>query len=119
MFDITQLFISTAYAQGAALAAPAQGGSISELLGPQAMVFVGILVLFYFLMIRPQQQKLTQHNAMLKKLQKGDQIVTAGGVVGTVFKADDGENIIVEIADNVRVKIVRSTISSVVIKPTV
>ena len=80
---------------------------------PLILVF-GIM---YFLLIRPQQKKLKEHQAMVAALRRGDQVVTSGGIVGRVTKVKDTENEIeVEIAPGVNVRVVRSTITSVVSK---
>jgi preprotein translocase subunit YajC len=126
MFTLANIFVGTAWADAAGTVANVSGTATaaapvasvgSDLMGPQAIVFGIILVIFYFLMIRPQQQKIEQHNALLKKLQRGDQIVTAGGIHGTIHKMDGDDHVMVEIADGVRVKIVRSTITDLVKKP--
>ena len=105
------MFITPAYAQ----AAPAAGGA--DFLGGQfgmLLPLVAMFVIFYFLMIRPQQKRLKDHQALLKSIRRGDTIVTTGGLIGKVIKANDADaEIEVEIADNVRVKIVRSMISDV------
>jgi len=76
-----------------------------------------IFAIMYFLLIRPQQRKLKDHQAMVTALRRGDQIVTSGGLIGKVTKVKDGENEVeVEIATGVNVRVVRSTISSVVSK---
>ena len=76
-----------------------------------------IFVVFYFFMIRPQQQKQKEQKTMLEALRRGDRVVTAGGIIGTVAKVDDRQEVQVEIADNVRVRVVRSTITTVLAKP--
>lgn len=76
-----------------------------------------IFLIMYFLLIRPQQKKLKEHQAMVAALRRGDQVVTQGGLIGKVTKVKDevGE-IEVEIAPNVNVRVVRSTVSSVLNK---
>jgi preprotein translocase subunit YajC len=74
-----------------------------------------IFVIMYFLMIRPQQQRLKQHKEMIDNVRRGDTVVTAGGIVGKVAKApgkDDAE-ITVEIADGLQVRVVKSTLTEV------
>ncbi|MDX2027152.1 MAG: preprotein translocase subunit YajC [Alphaproteobacteria bacterium] len=71
-----------------------------------------IFAVFYVLLIRPQQKKIEQHNVMLKTLRRGDRVITGGGIVGTVNKLEGDDYLIVEIADNIRVKVLRSTITS-------
>jgi preprotein translocase subunit YajC len=68
----------------------------------------------YFLLIRPQQKKLKEHQAMVAALRRGDEIVTSGGIVGRVVRVKESENEIeVEIASNVTVRVVRSTVQTV------
>jgi preprotein translocase subunit YajC len=104
------MFATPAFAQAAG-GAGAAGGLIS---------FVPIILIFaimYFLMIRPQQKKVKEHRAMVEALRRGDQVVTAGGMIGKVTKVEDGKaEVEVEIAPNVRVRVVRTTISQVVSK---
>lgn len=76
-----------------------------------------IFAIMYFLLIRPQQKKLKEHQEMVAALRRGDQVVTQGGVIGKVTKVkDDANEIEVEIAQGVSVKVVRSTITSVLNK---
>ena len=76
-----------------------------------------VFAIMYFLLIRPQQKKLKEHQAMVSALRRGDQVVTAGGIVGRVTKVKDTENEVeVEIAQGVNVRVVRSTITTVVSK---
>ncbi|MCL4152711.1 UNVERIFIED_CONTAM: hypothetical protein GTU68_047529 [Idotea baltica] len=70
----------------------------------------------YFLLIRPQQQKLKQHQAMVAALRRGDQVVTQGGLIGKVSKVKDDGELEVEISDGVKVRVVRSTIAQVLNK---
>lgn len=80
---------------------------------PLILVF-GIM---YFLLIRPQQRKLKEHQSMVAALRRGDQVVTGGGLIGRVTKVKEGENEIeVEVAPGVNVRVVRSTVTSVVSK---
>ena len=72
---------------------------------------------FYFLLIRPQQKKSKDHRTMLGALRRGDRVVTGGGIVGTVNKVLSPEEVEVDIAQGVRVRVLRSTISSVLAKP--
>jgi len=81
--------------------------------------FVPLLLIFgimYFLLIRPQQQKMKQHKKMIESLRRGDQVVTQGGLIGKVTKVKDENEAEVEIADGVKVRIVRSTIAQVTSK---
>jgi preprotein translocase subunit YajC len=99
------------------LISPAYGQDIAGALGPatQFLPLVLIFGVFYFLLIRPQQQKQKEMKAMLLALKRGDKVVTGGGIVGVVQKVKDGSNEIeVEIAPTVRVTVVRETIASVI-----
>ncbi len=81
--------------------------------------FIPLILIFaimYFLMIRPQQQQRKQHTAMIGALRRGDQVVTAGGLICKVTKVKDEAEVEVELADGVRVRVVRSTIAQVMNK---
>jgi preprotein translocase subunit YajC len=108
------MLISPAFAQDTAAGGPlAMLGSAGQFL-PLVLIF-GV---FYFLLIRPQQQKAKEAKRMLSELKRGDRVVTGGGILGTVTKpprAEDRE-IEVEVAANTRISVLRETISSV-IKP--
>ena len=101
--------ISDAYAQGAA--APAQPSMMSYLLLPL------MLVAFYFLLIRPQQKRAKEHQNLLSKLSSGDEVVTAGGILGKITEVGDAF-VTVEIADGVKVKLQKSQITQLVPKGT-
>jgi preprotein translocase subunit YajC len=76
--------------------------------------FILIFAVFYFMIIRPQSKRQKEHQALVKSLQKGDQVVTAGGLHGTIHSiSDESEVVTLEIADKVRVKINRASISRV------
>jgi preprotein translocase subunit YajC len=76
-----------------------------------------VFLIMYFLLIRPQQKKLKEHQALVAALRRGDQVVTSGGLIGRVTKVKDNDNEIeVEIAPGVNVRVVRSTVQSVVSK---
>jgi preprotein translocase subunit YajC len=79
----------------------------------QMAPLVLLFAIFYFLLIRPQQQRAKQHQAMVNAVRRGDSVVTAGGLVGRVAKVKDDGEILVEIADNVQVRVVKSTLSDV------
>lgn len=76
-----------------------------------------MFVIFYFLLIRPQQKKLKTHQEMLKNIRRGDRVVTNGGLIGTVSKVTSDQELQVEIADGVKVRVVRSMIADVPAKP--
>jgi len=101
------MFISPAYAQGL-------GGSADTLV--QMLPIVLIIVVMYFLLMRPQQQKAKQLREMLAALRRGDRVVTGGGIIGTIAKVVNDDEVLVEIAEGVRVRVARSTISSVLAK---
>jgi preprotein translocase subunit YajC len=101
--------IPEAYAQAGA-ASP--GGQLAPLL-----MMVVFIVIFYFLLIRPQQKKAKEHADMLGKLAAGDEVVTAGGIVGKVIAVGDGF-VTIEIAESVQVKVQKFQVSSLVPKGT-
>ena len=113
MMDLLDLLISPAHAQAAAPAA--SGGLFGGGLG---MLFPLILIgIMYFLMIRPQMKRQKEHGAMLGKLAVGDEVITNGGIAGTVRELGD-HFIAVEIADNVRIRVQKSAIANVLPKGT-
>jgi preprotein translocase subunit YajC len=97
--------VNMAYAQGAAGAADA-GSPMMSFVVP--MIFM--VVIFYFLLIRPQQKKAKEHKALLDNLKKGDRIITSGGMIGTIVTIDD-QIVNVEIADKVRIEMGRPYIA--------
>lgn len=101
------MFISPAYAQTAA-----DGPSLISTMIP----FVLIFAIMWLLLIRPQQKKMKEHRAMVEALRRGDQVVTSGGIIGKVAKVREDGEVEVEIAPNVTVRVLRSTISNVVSK---
>ncbi len=82
----------------------------------QFVPLILIFVIMYFLLIRPQQKKLKEHKAMVEALRRGDQVVTQGGLIGKVAKVKDNDEIEVELAEGVKVRVVRSTIAQVLSK---
>ncbi len=102
------MLISPAYAQGI-------GGGDGTLVSLLPLVL--IFVVFYFLLIRPQQKKVKAHRALVGALHRGDRVVTGGGLIGTVSKVISDNELQIEISDGVRVKVVRSTIQDVISKP--
>ncbi|SEW00913.1 preprotein translocase subunit YajC [Aliiroseovarius sediminilitoris] len=101
------MFATPAFAQAAG--APA-GGLLNSILVPMLLVFA----IMYFFMIRPQQKKMKEHQAMLGALRKGDQVITQGGLIGKVLRVKDDSEVEVEIATGVKVRVVRSTIVKVI-----
>lgn len=105
------MFISEAYAQAAA---PAAGG-LENL--QQFLPLVLIFVVFYFLLLRPQQKKMKAHREMVTQLRRGDRVLTSGGILGQITKVLNDAEVQVEIAEGVRVRVARSAISEVLTKP--
>ena len=104
------MLIFPAYAQAGG--APAGFDLIS------LMPLVLIFVVFYFLLIRPQQKKMKAHREMIAAVKRGERVLTAGGIFGTVVKIEEEEGIlVVEIAKDIRVRVARGTLSEVVTKP--
>jgi preprotein translocase subunit YajC len=99
--------IDVAYAMGAGgqAGAGAQGGGFMSLLP-----FIALIIIFYFLLIRPQQKKAKEHRTMLTALKKGDKIITSGGLHGEITGLTD-DAMIIEIAPKVRVKISRGSVA--------
>lgn len=97
------MFISPAWAQGAG------GGGLDGLGGLLPLVL--IFVVFYFLLIRPQQKKAKQHREVLANLRRGDRIVTNGGLIGTITRVPNDGELIVEIADGVKVRVMRGMVA--------
>lgn len=110
MTSISEFFISNAYAEGAA--AP-QGGGFMEFLP-----LIALLAVFYFLVLRPQQKRAKEHAAVVAALQKGDEVVTIGGVLGKITKVSE-ENVMVEIASGVEMQVQKPSIQTVLPKGTI
>lgn len=100
------MFISQAYAQ-----APGAAGDPASMFA-QFVPLIAIIVVFYFLLIRPQQQARKRHMEMVAALKRGDVIVTSGGLIGKVKSVADDE-VRVELSPNVEVRVVRATIAEV------
>lgn len=101
------MFITPAYAQAAG--APAGAGDFIGMVLPLVL----IMGVFYFLLIRPQQKKMKEHQEMLKKVGKGDTVITSGGLIGKVIKVVDDNELQVEIGENIKVRVMRSGIADV------
>ena len=82
----------------------------------QFLPLILIFLIMYFLLIRPQQKKVKEHQAMVAALRRGDQVVTQGGLIGKVTKVKDEGEVEVELAEGVKVRVVRNTIASVINK---
>ncbi len=99
------MFISPAFAQG--LGAPS--GEFFNMIAPLVLIFV----VFYFLLIRPQQAKVKAQREMLSGVKRGDRVVTGGGIIGLVTKVISDSELQVELAEGVRVRIVKQTITDI------
>ena len=77
---------------------------------------IQIYVIMYFLLIRPQQKKIKEHKNMVDNLRRGDKVLTQGGIIGKITKVKEGEEIEVELAKDVKVAVIRSTIVNVLSK---
>ena len=98
------MFIASAYAQGGGAA----GGSDFFV---QILPLLLIFVVFYFLLIRPQQKKVKLHREMINNLRRGDKIITSGGIIGSINKVNDNKELLVEISENVEIKIAPGMVS--------
>lgn len=101
------MFVTPAFAQAAGGASSAFSSFVPLIL---------IFAIMYFLMIRPQQKKAKQHKTMIDSLRRGDQVVTSGGVLGKVSKVSDDGIVEIEIAEGVKVRVMRATIAQVLNK---
>ena len=110
MISISELFISNAHAEGTA--SPA-GGGIMEFLP-----LIALLAVFYFFILRPQQKRAKEHKSMMEALQKGDEVVTAGGALGRVEKVG-ADYIAIEIAANVVIQVQKIAVQTVLPKGTI
>ena len=100
------MFVSPAYAQDGGA-----GGALISILP-----FILIFAIMYFLLIRPQQKKMKEHRAMVDALRRGDQVITAGGLIGKVTKVKEDGELEVELSEGVKVRVVKHTVQSVVSK---
>jgi preprotein translocase subunit YajC len=104
------MFIETAYAMGA----PGANGAAPAGGGASGLIFMAIIfAIFYFILIRPQQKKMKEHKKLVEELKKGDRIVTASGLYGTVENLTPA-TLTIKIAEGVKVKITRSSVGAVV-----
>ena len=83
----------------------------------QIIPLILIFVIFYFFLIRPQQKRVKEHKLMVAALKRGDQVITSGGIVGRIEKVLDDDKVDLVISDNVTIKVVKSTIQSLLNKP--
>jgi len=101
------MFITPAHAQSL-FGGGGDGGPLGALL-PIVLIFV----VFYFLLIRPQQKKVKQHRDMLSMVKRGDRVLTGGGIIGTVTRVKDNDELVIEIAEGVKITVLRGTLSDV------
>ena len=83
----------------------------------QFVPLILIFVIFYFFLIRPQQKKIKEHKSMVSALKRGDEVITSGGIVGTIEKVLGDDKVDIQISENVTVQVVQSTIQGLVNKP--
>lgn len=102
------MWISPAFAQAAATPSAGAGDFLVQLV--PLFLIIGIM---YFLVMRPQQQRLKAHQAMVAAVKRGDVVVTGGGIIGKVVKVLENDEVMVEIAEDVRIRVVRGTIADV------
>lgn len=102
------MLISEASAQGL-FGGGGGGGGLIEAILPLVLIFA----VFYFLLIRPQQKKMKAHREMLGAVRRGDKVLTGGGIFGTVTKVVNDNEVVIQIADAVKVRVARGTISEV------
>lgn len=102
------MWISPAFAQAAATPSAGAGDFFVQLV--PLFLIIGIM---YFLVLRPQQQRVKAHQALVAAVKRGDVVVTGGGIIGKVIKVLENEEVLVEIAEDVRIKIVKGTIADV------
>src|SRR6478752_3685384 len=106
---IVRMLITPAYAQAAA------GGDANSML-MSLLPFALIFVIMYFLILRPQQKRVKDHQELIKNVRRGDVIITSGGIIAKITKVVDDEQIEIELADGVRARQLRSMISGVRVK---
>ena len=103
----TTIFITPAFAQSAGAASDASGIAL------QLVPFAGVLVIMYFLILRPQQRRAKDQADLIKNIRRGDTVVTTGGIIGKVTKATEATEIEIEIAPNVRIRVARPMVTEV------
>ncbi len=107
------MLIFPAYASDPAVAAAGGGSSLLGAMAPLLVIFV----IFYFFLVRPQQKRIQEYQKLVSGLRRGDRIVTTGGIIGTITKVEDkGADVMVEIAEGVRIRLQRSAIAEVLAK---
>jgi preprotein translocase subunit YajC len=106
--SLSNLFISEALAQTAAV--PAAPAGISSLMNFVPLIL--IFAVFYFIVIRPQQKKFEETARMVKALQRGDRIITTGGICGKITKVEGDDYVMLEVADNVVIKLMKTQVAA-------
>lgn len=101
------MFISPAFAQGAT----SSGGAGDIFV--QFLPIVMIIAIMYFLVMRPQQQRVKAHQLLVANVRRGDVVVTSGGIIGKIVKVLENDEVLLEIAEDVRIRVVKSTIADV------
>ncbi len=118
-FLIAPAFAAETGAPAATGDAAQQAPSVPYELSSEKMMMDNLFILamlffiFYFLLIRPQQRRLKKHQEVMKSLQKGNKVVTSGGLIGTIHKFEGEEVVVLEVAQNVRIRVARSAVSEV------
>lgn len=107
------LFIQAAYAEGAAQAPGTPGAAAFDWL-----LIVGMVVLFYFFLIRPQNKRAKEHRELVSALAKGDEVITSGGILGKVAKVTD-EYVVIEIANGLEIKLQKASVQATLPKGTI
>lgn len=97
----------------------AAAGNVPYELTPEKMmqdnllILLALFLIFYFLLIKPQKKRIKQHNELMKSLQKGNKVITSGGLIGTIIKFEGEDIVVLEISQGVRVRMAKSSISEV------
>jgi preprotein translocase subunit YajC len=112
MIDISQFFINSAWAMGDQPPGAAQGAGAYVSYVP----FILIFAIFYILILRPQQKRLDEQSKMIKALQRGDRVVTSGGIHGKIIRIEGEDHVVLEIADDVHIKVVKGHIGALAAK---
>ena len=99
------MFVSQAFAQGAG----GTGGDLFAMLVPLIL----IMAVFWFLLIRPQQKRAKEHQELIRGIRRGDVVATSGGLIGKVARVVDDNEVLLEVADNVRIRVQKQAISEV------
>lgn len=107
---ITPAFAADTAAAAAAVAPDAPAGLAAAFQGTPVIPLLLVFIVFYFMVIRPQNQRAQEHRKMIADLQKGDRVVTGGGLIATVKKVVSDEEVVLELAEGVQVHALRSTI---------